>query len=351
MGLRWTRGPRSRRARNSAPHAAGSGSFIGPRNGRPNETLSAQGATDRVSRLSASPLESLIGNTPLVRLESFEPRAGVELWAKLESWNPGGSVKDRAALWIVRDAERRGLLGSGKTLLDATSGNTGIAYAMLGAAKGLRVKLCVPESASPERKRILLAYGAELVLTDPTEGSDGAIRAAQDLARREPGRYHYADQYSNPANPLAHFETTGPEIWGQTGGRVTHFVAGLGTSGTLMGAGRRLREYRAGVRLVSVQPDGPLHGLEGLKHMPTALVPKIYDSRLADENLEVATEEAQAGVRRLAREAGLLVGVSSGAAFVAARRVAARLEEGVVVTLFPDGGDRYLSERFWDASP
>jgi S-sulfo-L-cysteine synthase (O-acetyl-L-serine-dependent) len=302
-----------------------------------------------VAGLRASPLEALVGQTPLVRLEAFEPRRGVEFYAKLESRNPGGSVKDRAALAIVREAERSGRLGPGVTLLDATSGNTGIAYAMLGAAKGFPVTLCLPAGASEERKRILRAYGAELVITDSAEGSDGAIRRARELYAENPRSFFYADQYNNPANPRAHYETTAPEIWAQTRGTLTHFVAGLGTSGTLMGAGRRLRELKPGVRLVAVQPDSPMHGLEGLKHMPTAIVPGIYDPNLHDELVEVETEEAQTGVRRLAREAGLLVGVSSGAALVASMRVADELTKGVIVMVFPDGGDRYLSERFWDA--
>ncbi len=300
--------------------------------------------------LRRSPLEDLIGDTPLVRLRDFEPRRGVELWAKLEARNPGGSVKDRAALFIVGDAERQGRLNFGSTLVDATSGNTGIAYAMLGAAKGFRVKLYLPESASPERKRILQAYGANLVYTDPTEGSDGAIRAVRAAAAAKTKATFYADQYNNPANPRAHHTTTGPEIWRQTKGRVTHFVAGLGTSGTMMGVGRRLKKFRTGIHLTAVQPDGPVHGLEGLKHMPTAIVPGIYEPTVHDALVGVSTEDAQAAVRRLAREAGVLAGVSSGAALVGALRVAGGLRRGVVVTLFPDGGDKYLSERFWSLS-
>lgn len=299
--------------------------------------------------LVESPLEFLIGNTPLVRLERVFEKPDVEIWAKLEGFNPGGSVKDRPALFIVRDAERRGVLTPKTPLLDATSGNTGIAYAMLGAAKGFPVQLCLPSSAGAERKRILKAYGAELVFTDPLEGSDGAIREARRLAQAGAQGTFYADQYSNPQNPRAHHETTGPEIWKQTDGRVTHFVAGLGTSGTLMGTGSRLQEYNPMVRLISVQPDGPMHGLEGLKHMPTALVPPIYRPDLANENIHVATEEAQEWVRRLAREEGLLVGVSSGAALAGAVRVARGISRGLIVTVFPDGGDKYLGERFWEA--
>ncbi len=262
-----------------------------------------------------------------------------------------GSVKDRAALNIIREAERTGALHPGKTVLDSTSGNTGIAYAMIGAARGYRVKLCVPASASVERQRILKAYGAELELTPADEGSDGAIRRVRGIYAAEPDRYFYANQYNNPANWRAHFETTGPEIWAQTGGRITHFVAGLGTSGTFVGATRRLKELNPAIRAISVQPDSAFHGLEGLKHMPTAIVPEIYDPALADEDFLVQTEEAYALVKRLAREEGLLVGVSSGAALAACFRVARRIrrdQHAVIATVFPDSGDKYLSERFWD---
>ncbi len=293
-------------------------------------------------------LLDLIGGTPLVRLRAFERETpGVELYAKLEWKNPGGSVKDRAAARIVLEAERAGALEGGRGLLDATSGNTGIAYAMIGAARGHRVTLCVPANVTPERKRILHTYGAEVIYTSPLEGSDGAIREARRLAAERPDRYFYADQYSNDANWRAHYDTTGPEIAAATGGRVTHFVAGLGTSGTFTGTGRRLRELVPGVRLVSVQPDSPLHGLEGLKHMASALVPGIYDPALADEDLGVPTEDAYRAVRRLAREEGLLAGISSGAALAAALRVARAARRGVVVTIFPDGGDRCLSESIW----
>jgi cysteine synthase B len=289
-----------------------------------------------------------VGATPLVRLSRFEPRTGVEIYAKIEARNPGGSVKDRAARAMVLDGERKGLLGPGKILLDATSGNTGIAYAMLGAARGHRVRLCVPANVSPERKRLLRIYGADLVLTDPMEGSDGAIRQVKAIYERDPGRYYYPDQYSNDANWRAHYETTGVEILEQTEGRITHFVASLGTSGTFMGTSRRLRKERPGVTLVSVQPDSPLHGLEGLKHMASAIVPSIYDAGLADIDARANTDEAHTLVRRLAREEGLFVGPSSGAALAAAIEISADLHAGVVVVIFPDGGDRYLSDALWD---
>jgi cysteine synthase B len=290
-----------------------------------------------------------IGRTPLVRLRRFEPKATVEIYAKLEMKNPGGSVKDRAARAMMLDGERTGALGPGRILLDATSGNTGIAYAMLGASRGHRVRLCVPSNVTPERKRLLQVFGADLVLTDPMEGSDGAIRQARAIYDREPNRYFYPDQYSNPANWRAHFETTGVEILEQTGGRVTHFVAGLGTSGTFVGTGRRLRQENPAVTLISVQPDTPLHGLEGLKHMASAIVPSIYDPSLADSALTVSTELSHELVRRLAREEGLFVGPSSGAALAAALDVAESVREGVIVVIFPDGGDRYLSDALWDS--
>jgi cysteine synthase B len=288
---------------------------------------------------------SLVGNTPLVRLARLEPHSGVEIHAKLESRNPGGSVKDRAAASMILDGIRTGALRPGKTLLDATSGNTGIAYAMLGAGLGYPVTLCVPSNVTQERKRILSAYGAEVIYTNPLEGSDGAIQRVRQLYADDPESYFYPDQYNNPANWRAHYETTGPEILAQTGGRVTHFVAGLGTSGTFMGTGRRLREAIPAVRLISVQPDSPLHGLEGLKHMDTAIVPGIYDPALADEDARVETETAWDMLRRLAREEGLFVGASGAAALVAAVRVAQSLDRGVLVTIIPDGGERYLSDR------
>jgi cysteine synthase B len=294
-----------------------------------------------------------VGNTPLVRLERVSSDLpGISLLAKAEWLNPGGSVKDRAASRIVAEAERTGKLGPGKVLLDSTSGNTGIAYAMIGAARGFPVTLCMPENASVERKRILKAYGATMVYTDPGEGSDGAIRKAQEMYAAEPGRYFYADQYSNDANWRAHYHGTAEEIWRQTGGRVTHFVAMLGTSGTFVGTARRLKELNARIQCISLQPDSPFHGIEGAKHMATAIVPKIYDPTLADHDLGIATEEAYEMVRRLAREEGLLVGISAGAAVAGCRRVAlelvAKKQEAVIVTIFPDSGDKYLSERFWE---
>jgi cysteine synthase B len=284
-----------------------------------------------------------------VRLDAFEPAPGVEIHAKLEFHNASGSVKDRAALAMVEDGERRGALGAGQVLLDATSGNTGISYAMLGAARGFLVKLCVPANVTRERREILQSYGAEVVLTDPMEGSDGAIQEARRLYAAHPDRYFYPDQYSNDANWRAHFDTTGAEVLDQTGGRLTHFVAGLGTSGTFVGTGRRLRASGRPIELIAVQPDSPLHGLEGLKHMASALVPRIFDPSLADRNMTVTTEDAHAMTRRLAREAGLFVGPSSGAALSAAVAVARSIEHGVIVTIFPDGGARYLSESFWRA--
>jgi cysteine synthase B len=292
----------------------------------------------------------LIGRTPLIRLTQFERETpGVELYAKAEWHNPGGSVKDRAAAQMILEGERSGLLRPGLTITDATSGNTGIAYSMIGAAKGYKVKLFLPENASPERKLILRAFGAELVLTSPLEGTDGSIRAVRQLVAEHPDEYFYPDQYSNDANWRAHFETTGPEIIEQTGGRVTHFVAGLGTSGTFMGTSRALRQFNPNTKVISFQPDSPFHGLEGLKHMETALVPAIYDASMADADLRVGTEEAHKCVRRLAREAGLMVGISSGAALAATLRIARTLDHGVVVTVFPDGAEKYLTESFWTA--
>lgn len=292
----------------------------------------------------------LIGYTPLIRLQPFERESpGVELYAKAEWHNPGGSVKDRAAARMIAEGERTGRLRPGLTIVDATSGNTGIAYAMIGAARGYRVKLFLPENASPERKLILRAFGAELVLTSPLEGTDGAIRAVRQLVADHPDEYFYPDQYSNDANWRAHFETTGPEIIEQTAGRITHFVAGLGTSGTFVGTGRALRQFKPGVQLVSFQPDSPFHGLEGLKHMETAMVPAIYDPGIADADLRVSTEEAHRSVRRLARESGLMVGISAGAALSATLQVARTIERGVIVTVFPDGAEKYLTENFWTA--
>ena len=290
-----------------------------------------------------------IGDTPLIHLERIgREYPSVEIYGKAEAFNPGGSVKDRPALNMIRDGERTGKLKPGGTIIDSTSGNTGIAYAMIAAAKGYRVKLFLPENASRERKRILKAYGAEVVLTDPAESSDGAIRACREECQRNPSAYFYPDQYSNPANWLAHYEQTGVEIWNQTEGRVTHFVTGLGTSGTFVGVGRRLREYSEEVRLISMQPSSGFHGLEGLKHMPTAIVPGIYDETLADENMDIETEDAYDVVKRLAKEEGLLVGISSGGNVAAALRVAAEIRQGVIVTVLCDAADKYLSEQFWD---
>jgi S-sulfo-L-cysteine synthase (O-acetyl-L-serine-dependent) len=299
-------------------------------------------------------LWGLVGNTPLIPCPSAAPSIHV----KAEWFNPGGSVKDRAALFILRDGVARGALPR-RRLLDATSGNTGVAYAMLGAAAGIGVTVCVPANASEERKTLLGMYGAEVVFTDPLEGSDGAIRRARELAARAPERYWYADQYSHPANPRAHAVTTAEELWRQTAGRVTHLVAGLGTTGTLVGTGRRLKQLNPAIELVAVQPDDPFHGLEGLKHLATAMVPRIYDPALPDRTEFVATEEADAAVRRLAREAGLFVGWSSGAALVAAERVAAAVARGgaatpaTIVAIAPDSGMRYLSEyeRLAGATP
>ena len=305
-------------------------------------------------QLGSSLLER-IGNTPLIRLNRLvQDLKGISLLAKAEWANPGGSVKDRAAASMVREAQANGRLAPGKTLLDATSGNTGIAYAMLGAALGFPVLLAMPSNVSAERKRILQAYGAQVAWTDPDQGSDGAIRKARELAANDPERFCYMDQYSNHANWKVHYETTGPEIWQQTAGQVTHFVAGLGTSGTFVGTVRRLRELNPSIQAISMQPDSPFHGLEGLKHMATAIVPAIYDPQLADRNLEVETEAAYAMAKRLARDEGLLVGISAAAAIVASMRIAqeeaAAGREATIVTVLPDSADKYLSERFWEES-
>ena len=309
---------------------------------KPNQTIDLD---------SPHNLTAQIGNTPLLHLAktaaAHDLPNTVELYAKAEWFNPGGSVKDRAALNIIRVAEEDGLLRPGMTLLDSTSGNTGIAYAMLGAARGYKVKLTVPANASPERLSILRAYGAELVLTDPMEGSDGALAEARRLAAADPTLF-YANQYNNNANWQAHYLTTGNEIWQQTNGRITHFVAGLGTSGTFTGTTRRLKELNPNIRSYAAQPDGPFNGLEGWKHMQTAIVPGIYDESLADENLTTRTEDAYAMARFLARHEGLFVGISSAAAVVAALTAARELEAGLVVTIMPDNGFKYLSERFWN---
>jgi len=293
-----------------------------------------------------------IGNTPLVRLDRLTDHLpGIQIVGKAEWANPGGSVKDRAASSIVVDAMKRGRLGDGQTLLDATSGNTGIAYAMLGAAMRFPVTLCMPSNVSEERKRYLRAYGAEVVWTNPADGSDGAIRKAREIIAAEPEKYYYADQYSNDENWRAHYRTTANEIWEQTEGQVTHFVAALGTSGTFMGTTRRLKELNPKIQCVSMQPDSPFNGLEGLKHMATAIVPKIYDPELADQNIEMATERAYAMAKFLGRQQGVLVGVSAAAATAAAVQLAeaeaAKGREAVIVTILCDGADKYMSERFW----
>jgi cysteine synthase B len=298
-------------------------------------------------------LAERIGQTPLLRLATpVRELPGITLLAKAEWINPGGSVKDRAAASMVRDARERGVLTPGKTVLDASSGNTGIAFAMLGAALGFPVHLAMPANVSPERKRILRAYGASVEWTDPDKGSDGAILRARELAGNDPDYFCYMDQYSNNANWLAHYRTTGPEIWEQTAGRITHFVSGLGTTGTFTGAARRLKEFNSAIQVISFQPDSPFHGLEGLKHLGTSIVPPIYDSHLADRQMEVETEAAYDMARRLARDEGLLVGISAAAAVDASLRIAreeaAAGRSAVIVTVLPDSADKYLSERFWE---
>jgi cysteine synthase B len=304
--------------------------------------------SETAARVRAQKVFELVGNTPLLALNPIVPDlpSAVSLCAKAEYANPGGSIKDRPALNMILEGERHGKLKPGMRILEATSGNTGIALAMVGTAKGYPVTLCLPRNANRERKDTLRAFGAVLILTDPGEGTDGAIKKARELYAEKPDKYFYPDQYSNPANWQAHYKTTALEINEQTGGEITHLVAGLGTSGTFVGTGRRLRELIPNIRLISVQPDSPWHGLEGMKHMESAMVPAIYDPTLADENMEVGTEDAQEMTRRLGR-AGLLVGISSGANVVAALRVARKLESGVVVTILCDGGERYMSEAFW----
>ncbi len=299
---------------------------------------------------SAHRLEDLIGNTPLIRLCKIEREvSGVEIYGKAEFFNPGGSVKDRPALNMILEGERAGHLRPGKIILDATSGNTGIAYAMIGAARGYKVRLCLPRNVTPERKKILSAYGAEIVYTPPAEQSDGAIRVVKQMYAEDPDLYFYPDQYGNDANWQAHFKTTGPEIWAQTEGKTTHFVTGLGTTGTMMGVGRFLHSVNPDIKLVSMQPDSPFNGLEGLKHLETAIVPPIYDPTVADENIECRTEDAYAMVKRLAREEGLLVGISAGGNVHSALEIAKTAPEGsVIVTILCDSADRYLSERFWE---
>lgn len=290
-----------------------------------------------------------VGNTPLIRIRALtEHTRGVEIYGKAEWFNPGGSVKDRPALNMILEGERSGALTRDRTIIDATSGNTGIAYAMIGAALGYRVQLVIPANANPERIRTLRAYGAELVFTNPLQGTDGAQEKAREIVRADSDRYFYPDQYNNPANWQAHFKTTAEEILNQTEARVTHFVAGLGTTGTFVGVARRLKEFNPSVRAIAFQPDSPLHGLEGLKHLGTSVVPGIFSRALADEILEVSTDEAYEMVKLLARSQGLFVGVSAGAAVAVCVRLAERLREGVIVTVLPDGGSRYLSERFWE---
>jgi cysteine synthase B len=306
-----------------------------------------------VSRLTATNLLSMIGNTPLIRMDrTTRDLPGIEIYGKAEFFNPGGSVKDRAALNMILDGERTGKLTRDKIILDSTSGNTGIAYAMIGAYKGYKVKLCLPKNASMERKHVLKAYGAEMVLTDPGEGSDGAIRAVREINQADPGRYFYPDQYNNPANWKAHYNGTALEILAQTDGRITHFVSSMGTSGTFMGCSRRFHEELPYVKCISAQPSSGFHGLEGLKHMPSAIVPGIYDPSVADDNVWIETEDAYAMCRRIAREEALLVGISSGANLVAARALGEKLveagERGVIVTILCDGAYKYLSEPFWN---
>ncbi len=320
---------------------------------KPPVSTEKSGATSSFAKPVAvgERLVDRIGNTPLLKLVGTGTEfPNVTICAKAEWFNPGGSVKDRAAYSMIREGERRGDLRPGKIILDATSGNTGIAYAMIGAALGYRVKLCLPTSASPERKQILQAYGVDIVYTPGDEGTDGAIRRVKEIYASDREKYFYPDQYGNAANPAAHYNGTAPEIWEQTGGQITHFVAGLGTSGTFVGTTRRLKELNPKIRCISMQPDSGFHGLEGLKHMATAIVPPIYDPSLADENVEVQTEPAQQTAKRLAREEGILVGVSAGGALYACLELAKRIPRGeraLIVTIFPDSGEKYLSERFW----
>jgi cysteine synthase B len=326
---------------------------MNPMNKRPlnlTESLAGGGEPRAAApRLGRSLLER-IGNTPLLRFDQLTAHLpGVTLLGKAEWYNPGGSVKDRAASNIVAEGRRSGRFGAGKILLDATSGNTGIAYAMLGAAEGFAVTLCMPQNVSAERKKILNAYGANIVYTDPGDGSDGAIRKARELAAAEPEKYFYADQYSNDANWQAHYKGTANEIWQQTERRVTHFVAMLGTSGTFMGTTRGLKELNPALQCISLQPDSAFHGIEGAKHMASAMVPKIYDASLADENIEIATEDAYTMARRLGQEHGMLLGISAAAGVFGSLKVAELLrgKEAVLVTILCDSGDKYLSERFW----
>lgn len=301
-------------------------------------------------QISCSTILDRIGNTPLLKIDRITDglkNRCVEIYAKAEWFNPGGSVKDRPALRIIADAEKSGKLNRNKIIIDSTSGNTGIAYALIGAAKGYKVTLVMPLNVSEERKRIVRAFGANIIFTDPLLGSDGAMIEAKRLVTEEPVKYFYADQYNNPANWKAHYETTGVEIWKQTAGEVTHFIACLGTSGTLMGTGRRLKEYNPDIQVIAVEPSTSIHGLEGMKHMATSIVPGIYDELFPDSNIKVETENAYEAVKRLAAEEGLFVGYSSGAALTASLKVASEIEKGLIVTIFPDRGDRYLSTSFW----
>jgi cysteine synthase B len=293
-------------------------------------------------------ITDFIGNTPLIKLSAISKSVTpVKIFAKAEWFNPGGSVKDRAALNMIRHGIESGMLNSSKTILDATSGNTGIALAMIGASLGFRVKLCLPENAGEMHKQILTAYGAELVFTDPFSGTDGSITMARKIISKEPNKYFYVDQYNNEKNWQAHFEGTGPEITYQTRGQITHFVAGLGSSGTFIGTGRWLKKFNPTIQLISVQPDTPLHGMEGMKHMETALVPGIYDPHLADRNTEISSEEAQIMVKRLASEEGLLVGNSAGGAMAVALKIAGEINQGIIVVIFPDSAVKYMSQPFW----
>ncbi len=307
---------------------------------------------EQLSNRNTSSVLNKVGNTPLFRISNIAKMLGnpkVEIYAKAEWFNPGGSVKDRPALNMILEGEKTGKLTHDKIIIDATSGNTGIAYAWIGSVLGYRVKLAIPSNVNVERKRILQALGADLIFTDPLEGTDGAQLEVKKIASENPDKYFYPDQYNNPANWQAHYKTTAIEIYEQTNRKITHFVAGLGTTGTFVGTSRRLKEFNPATKCISVQPDSPLHGIEGLKHLPTAIVPDIYDVKLADENVEISTEEAYFMVKRLAREEGLLVGVSSGGALAACMHLAQSLEHGVIVTVFSDDGTKYLSESFWDS--
>lgn len=307
--------------------------------------------TKTQNTFSKTSLEAQIGNTPLIRLNrvTADLPKNVEVYAKAENLNPGGSVKDRAALAMIIDAERHGILTKDKIILDATSGNTGIAYAMIAAARGYKLALTLPANASPERKKILKIYGAEIIETDPMSGTDAAQIKAKELVKEFPEKYVYLDQYNNEANWKAHYNSTANEIWEQTEKRVTHFIAGLGTTGTFIGTSRKLKELNPKIKTISMQPSSPLHGLEGMKHLETAIVPGIYDASVADENVEVETEDAIEMTKKLAREEGLFVGVSAGANVFAAIRLAEKLkEDAVIVTILCDGGGKYLSEHFWE---